>query len=190
MKRIIPVLLLLLAACSREIPITSQPIIPPESPPAALPSSGMETVTDIPASIFPPASALPAGPVTIVALGDSLTEGDGDETGRGYTVRLLDMVNAIRPGSTITNFGMSGWNSDALINGDQGLSGQLTRALGELEIAKSQGRAAVALVWIGSNDLWYLYEYNEGTNENDSLDAEHFASNLEVILGQLRNAGA
>ncbi len=190
MKRIIPVLLLLLAACSREIPITSQPIILPESPPTALTSSGMETVTAIPASIFPPASTLPAGPVTMLALGDSLTEGDGDDTGRGYTMRLLDMVNAIRPGSTITNFGLSGWNSDALINGDQGLSGQLPLSLGELEIAKLQGRAAVALVWIGSNDLWYLYEYNEGTNENDSLDAEHFASNLDVILGQLRNAGA
>jgi len=190
MKRIILVLSFLLAACSQEIPVTSQPIIITEAPQATLPPTVVaEEVTSIPAIDLPPASALPAGPVTMVALGDSLTQGDGDDTGRGYTLRLLDMVNAIRPGSTMTNFGQSGWNSDALINGDQGLSGQLPRSLEELEIAAAEGRGAVALVWIGSNDLWYLYEFGEGTNENDALDAEHFASNLDVILGQLRGAG-
>jgi lysophospholipase L1-like esterase len=100
------------------------------------------------------------------------------------------MVNAIRLGSTMTNLGQSGWNSDALINGDQGLSGQLPRALEELETAVAEGRGAVALVWIGSNDLWYLYEFGEGTDENDALDAEHFAANMDMILGQLRATGA
>ena len=137
-----------------------------------------------------PATNLPSGPVTMVALGDSLTQGDGDDTGHGYTGRLLDMVNALRPGSTMTNLGQSGWNSDALINGDQGLSGQLPQALQELETAVAEGRGAVALVWIGSNDLWYLYEYGEGSDENDAVDTEHFAANMDVILGQLRAAGA
>ena len=189
MKRIILVLSFLLTACSQEIPLTSQPIIVSEAPRSTLPPA-VEEVTSIPAIELPPTSALPAGPVTMVALGDSLTQGDGDDTGRGYTVRLLDMVNAKRPGSTMNNLGQSGWNSDALINGDQGLSGQLTRSLGELEIAAAEGRGPVALVWIGSNDLWYLYEFGEGTNENDILDAEHFASNMDVILGRLRAAGA
>jgi lysophospholipase L1-like esterase len=90
----------------------------------------------------------------------------------------------------MTNLGQSGWNSDALINGDQGLSGQLPRALEELETAVAEGRGAVALVWIGSNDLWYLYEFGEGSDENDALDAEHFAANLDMILGQLGAAGA
>lgn len=190
MKRIILVLSFLLTACSQEIPLTSQPIITTEAPQATLVPTVVEEVTSIPAIDLPPASALPSGPVAMVALGDSLTQGDGDDTGPGYTLRLLDMVNAIRPGSTMTNFGQSGWNSDALIKGDQGLSGQLTRSLGELEIAAAEGRGAVALVWIGSNDLWYLYEFGEGTNENDALDAEHFASNMDVILGELRAAGA
>jgi lysophospholipase L1-like esterase len=190
MKRIILVLSFLLTACSQEIPLTSQPIIITEAPQATLVPTVVEEVTSIPTIDLSPTSALPPGPVTMVALGDSLTQGDGDDTGRGYTLRLLDMVNAIRPGSTMTNFGQSGWNSDALINGDQGLSGQLTRSLGELEIAAAEGRGAVALVWIGSNDLWYLYEFGEGSNENDALDAEHFASNMDVILGQLRGAGA
>ena len=190
MKRIFLVLWVLLTACSQETPLTSQPIIITETPQATLPPTEVEEVTSIPAIDLPTAAALPAGPVAMVALGDSLTQGDGDDTGRGYTLRLLDMVNAIRPGSTMTNFGQSGWNSDALINGDQGLSGQLTRSLEELEIAAAEGRGAVALVWIGSNDLWYLYEFGEGSDENDALDAEHFASNMDVILGQLSAAGA
>ncbi len=194
MKRIILVLSFLLAACSQEVPLTSQPFIPTETSQATFPSTVVEeaTATLIPAPTFdfPPAAALPPGPVTMVALGDSLTQGDGDDTGRGYTVRLLDMVNAVRPGSTMTNFGQSGWNSDALLNGDQGFTGQVMRAVAELENAKSQGHAAVALVWIGSNDLWYLYEFGEGSDENDSLDAEHFASNMDSILTQLRATGA
>ncbi len=196
MKRIFLILSFLLAACSQEIPLTSPPFIPSDTPrPTASPTLVVEataTLTPIPlpTATFSPPSALPAGPVTMVALGDSLTQGDGDDTGRGYTVRLLDMVNAIRPGSTMTNFGQSGWNSDALINGDQGFSGQVTRAVGELENARSQGQGAVALVWIGSNDLWYLYEYGEGSDENDALDAEHFAANMDTILTQLRGTGA
>ena len=195
MKRIILILSFLLAACSQEVPLTSQPFIPTETLiPTQVPTVVVEPTlvpTEIiPTATFAPPSAIPPGPVTMVALGDSLTQGDGDDTGRGYTVRLLDMVNAVRPGSAITNFGQSGWNSDALINGDQGFSGQVQRSVGELENARSQGRGAVALVWIGSNDLWYLYEYGEGSNENDSLDAEHFASNMDTILSQLRGTGA
>lgn len=195
MKRIILILTILLTACSQAIPLTSEPILlPTEAPleptlPAALTPEEL-TVTPVPTFVYAPPAPLPAGPVSMVAIGDSLTQGDGDDTGRGYTVRLLDMVNTVRPGSTMTNFGQSGWNSEAVINGDQGLSGQLTRSLGELQIATSQGRAAVALVWIGSNDLWYLYEYGEGTDENDSADAENFAANIENIISQLRGAGA
>jgi lysophospholipase L1-like esterase len=196
MKRIILVLSFLLTACAQETPVTSPPIMITETPQANLPPTAAVEgatpipATQVPATDLPPAVTLPAGPVTIVALGDSLTQGDGDDTGRGYTQRLLDMVNAIRPGSTMTNLGQSGWNSDALINGDQGLSGQLPRALEELETAAAEGRGAVALVWIGSNDLWYLYEFGEGTDENDAVDAEHFAANMDMILGQLRAAGA
>ncbi|MCE9647520.1 MAG: SGNH/GDSL hydrolase family protein [Chloroflexi bacterium] len=131
--------------------------------------------------------ALPSGPVTLVALGDSLTQGDGDDTGRGYVGRLVDLVNMLRPGSSAVNLGQSGWNSDALINGDQGLPGQLGRAVKELQSARQQERASIALVWIGSNDLWYLYEYGgDGSDAGDAKDVEHFAANLDVILSALR----
>ena len=138
-----------------------------------------------------PAAPLPAGPVHIVALGDSLTQGDGDDSGRGYPGRLLDMLNSVRPDSTITNLGQSGWSSDALINGDQGLESQLTRAVNELQAETSQGQAALALVWIGSNDLWYLYEYGGDIDDaGDASDAQRFEANIDTILSQLRGTGA
>ena len=93
MKRIILVLSFLLTACSQEVPVTSRPLIITESPQATLPPTVAKEVTSIPTIDLQPASALPAGPITMVALGDSLTQGDGDDTGRGYTLRLLDKVN-------------------------------------------------------------------------------------------------
>jgi len=38
--------------------------------------------------------------------------------------------------------------------------------------------------------LWYLYEYGEGSQENDQIDADRFSANLDTILGQLTKAGA
>ena len=90
----------------------------------------------------------------------------------------------------MTNLGQAGWNSDALINGDQGIESQLDRAVVELESAVSEGRGAIALVWIGSNDLWYLYENGEGSDENDLADINHFLTNMTTILSSLRETGA
>ena len=156
MKKYILLFALLLSACNLPGSTLSTEPATEESKSEA-PQTADATQADINPSIdVLPAAPLPAGPVHIVALGDSLTQGDGDDSGRGYPGRLLEMVNAVRPDSTLTNFGQSGWSSDALINGDQGLESQLTRAVGELQNATAQGKAALALVWIGSNDLWYL----------------------------------
>ena len=192
MKRLILVLVILCAACSLPVqgsaPQTDTPQVLTDVPQVTqLP---VLDVTSTPPVGLPPILALPAGPISMVALGDSLTQGDGDDSGRGYPGRILDMVNKVRPGSTMTNLGQSGWNSDALINGDQGIESQLTRAVAELGSAITQGRGAVAFVWIGSNDLWYLYEYGDGSDENDASDAAHFSSNMDTILGQLRGTGA
>jgi lysophospholipase L1-like esterase len=192
MKLFILVLAILLTACSlavpRDVPQTDVPQLVTDVP--AMTQSPALDVTSTPPVDLPPASALPAGPISMVALGDSLTQGDGDDSGRGYPGRVLNMVNAVRPGSTLTNLGQSGWNSDALINGDQGIESQLTRAVKQLQSVTAQGRGAVAFVWIGSNDLWYLYEYGEGSDENDASDAAHFSSNMDTILGQLHGKGA
>jgi hypothetical protein len=44
-----------------------------------------------------PAAALAGGPVTVIALGDSLTAGDGDDAGKGFVGRLTQAI-AARPG--------------------------------------------------------------------------------------------
>lgn len=196
MKHIIILLIVLLSACTQEIPNAITPLPPVEFPTPT--STGTSTlIPTIEATftpepiVFPPATALPAGPISMIAIGDSLTEGDTDETRRGYPGRIITLVNELRPGSSITNFGKSGWNSDALIEGDQGLLGQLPRTLDEIRIFKSQGRGIVVFVWIGSNDLWYLYEYGGDIgDEQETQDLEHFSANIDIILSELRNAGA
>lgn len=187
MKKYILLFVLLLSACSFPSSAATEPSIEEvsQTEPSAPTEDNSSAVT------LPPAAPLPAGPVHIVALGDSLTQGDGDDSGRGYPGRLLEMVNAVRPDSTLSNFGQSGWSSDALINGDQGLESQLTRAVSELQDASSQGKAALALVWIGSNDLWYLYEFGGDIDDaGDASDAQRFEANIDTILSQLRGTGA
>ncbi len=204
MNRLIPLLFLiglLLACAGPTLPgaTTAPTNLPPaptlETPPTVEPpTEGAEAEPT--ASLASPATqpsqpaAIPPGPITMVALGDSLTQGDGDDSGRGYPGRLLDRVNAARPGSTMTNLGQSGWNSDALINGDQGIDSQLNRAVTKLQQATADGKAAVAFVWIGSNDLWYAYEYVDASDETDAQDADRYAHNIDLILSQLRGTGA
>lgn len=192
MKKYILLFVLLLSACSFPSSAATEPSIEEGSETDASQTEQPAPSEDnSPAVTLPPAAPLPAGPVHMVALGDSLTQGDGDDSGRGYPGRLLEMVNAVRPDSTLTNFGQSGWSSDALINGDQGLESQLTRAVSELQDASSQGKAALALVWIGSNDLWYLYEFGGDIDDaGDASDAQRFEANIDTILSQLRGTGA
>lgn len=205
MRRFVLLTFLLLAACRQEItsdanaPALTLPPTLEAVPTVAVPTEAVLEITSTPTTIpatptlvsFPSAQALPAGPIGILTMGDSLTQGDGDETGRGYPGRLLEKVTQLRPASTLSNFGQSGWNSDALINGDQGRFGQLPLAIDESKVILSRGRGALVLLWIGSNDLWYLYEYGGDVTSGQELqDAEHFASNLDLILVPLREAGA
>jgi len=139
------------------------------------------------------AEGVAAGPVTVIALGDSLTEGSGDSEGTGYPARLERLIDAARPGSTVTNLGRSGWDSTNLISGQDGTPGELPAALSAIEAAIGEGRGAIATVLIGSNDLWYAYEYGaeSGTTASDENDVlGRFRSNLNTICQQLAEAGA
>lgn len=194
MKRIFMIAALILTACRQEIS-TNAPVPVVTSGYITVTPTEPPTPTPVPATptpmTFPQPLALPAGPVSLVAIGDSLTQGDGDDTGRGYPGRLLELVSLLRPGSTLTNFGQSGWTSDALIAGDQGFLGQLPRAVDEATSATSQGRGAVVCVWIGSNDLWYLYEYGgDVTDDQEAEDLERFSANITKALIDLRGANA
>jgi lysophospholipase L1-like esterase len=130
---------------------------------------------------------LPAGSLRIVTLGDSLTEGVGDESaeGGGFPRRLLSAVGGIRPGTTLLNVGHSGWSSTDLITG-----------IGDVPSELEQAVAAdpdIATLWIGSNDLFGLYEYGppSGTTADlEAADLDNFAANIETILARLDQTGA
>ncbi len=105
--------------------------------------------------------------ITLVTVGDSLTEGAGDDgsSGGGYPARLLSMLQAAYPGSTLFNLGISGDTTQDLINK------QLSTAVADLNAAPP-GNLKIALVWIGSNDLFGLY--------NDSVCADYYSGNMDT----------
>ena len=145
------------------------------------------TETPTAATAVPP---LPSGPITVVALGDSLTEGAEDNREEdGYPGRLIKQIAALRPDSNMLNFGHSGWNSDALISGDQGLPSELDEAITAISKGVVAPRPSIALVWIGSNDLFYLYEYNDPDEAAEQADLDHYSQNLDTILSSFSEIG-
>ncbi|MGC1375754.1 MAG: SGNH/GDSL hydrolase family protein [Anaerolineales bacterium] len=186
--RVLPVILLLACACAVSPRASNSP--QPPTVEAASPAP----ITDTPSApataektISPPQaeSALPPGPLSIVSLGDSLTQGDGDDSGvGGYPPRLQALVDGLRPGSKVENLGRSGWTSTDLINGLNGEPSQLDAAVA--------AKAHIATVWIGSNDLWYLYEYGPDpmTAEAEQADLQTYEANINIILGRLTRSGA
>jgi lysophospholipase L1-like esterase len=141
-------------------------------------------------------TTLAAGPVTVVALGDSLTAGDGDDSGQGgYAGRVAEAIatRAGREGSTLVNLGQSGWTSDGLVSGQDGAPGELGLAVDAVRTAKAGGAAVLATVLIGSNDLWYVYEYGpEGgtTAAEEDAAVDTYRANLDRTVGELQAAGA
>jgi lysophospholipase L1-like esterase len=127
--------------------------------------------------------------VHLVALGDSLTEGDGDDGGGGFPARLELFLQGVRSGSTVRNLGRSGWTSEGLIQGVNGEPGQLSQALARLDEISG---AKVATLWIGSNDLWYLYDARDEpmTDEQEQENLIAYTENVRTVVAQLHGAGA
>jgi lysophospholipase L1-like esterase len=142
------------------------------------------TDSSIPAAQAP-GTTLPPGALTIAALGDSLTAGDGDDSDRGgYPGRLQALIASTRPGTRVINLGRSGWSSTDLIGGQGGEPSQLAAAAAE--------HPNIALLWIGSNDLWNLYEYGPEpmTADAERADLAAYEANMDTILRRLSGAGA
>lgn len=129
-------------------------------------------------------------PITIVTIGDSLTAGDGDsEREGGYPARLIEMLTPLYPGSTISNLAISGDTTQDLVNK------QLNSAVTLLDNAPA-GSIKMALVWIGSNDLFGLYasdvcsEYYTSTEQCEEIEMGYTVENIHKILSDLESAGA
>lgn len=90
--------------------------------------------------------------VNIVAIGDSLTQGVGDETGNGGYVGILQerLNNAENPTVQITNLGKRGNRTDQLIK----------RLEEEEEVILAMEDADVILITIGANDIMQIFQQN------------------------------
>lgn len=136
-----------------------------------------------------PTPTLDVRPVTLVTLGDSLTEGDKDDSvdGGGWPRRIRSILAAQRPGSQVINFARAGWTSSDLLYGANGEPNQIDRAVDELRRATG---VKIATVWIGTNDLFYLYEFGDPTPDEERVDRDRFIANLDETLRRLSDTGA
>ncbi|MCO1655301.1 SGNH/GDSL hydrolase family protein [Pseudonocardia humida] len=170
-------LLLVLTGCSAQ-PVAGTPYAVGGTP-------STDAVTAAPTALAP-------GPVTVIALGDSLTAGDGDDSGLGFAGRLVETIAARpgREGSSLVDLGQSGWDSTAMVDGQEGSPAPLAQAV---DAARAAAPAAVlATVLIGSNDLWYAYSGAENPTPRADEDAvvATYRANLDRTVRELRAAGA
>lgn len=200
MKRFLPVLLILLTSCRQEINSNVNTLAVTLPPPeiSVVPTDAIEmepTPTIAPATAtpvsFPLPDELPAGSISMIAMGDSLTVGVGDELSGGYVNRLLTKLISIRPDVTVTNFAQPDWDSGLIITGVDGRLGQLQLAVDVVKVSQSHDRSTLALLWTGNYDIWKLYSSSaEVTAEMEQQDVQRFAANLTQMLSVLRGEGA
>jgi lysophospholipase L1-like esterase len=117
--------------------------------------------------------------LTVVALGDSLTRGTGDETGKGYVGDVIDeMKKRTKQPVTLLNLGINGQRSD-----------QLTKQVQQKEVQRQIQRADILLVTIGGNDL---FRGGQGLMDfqttNVAAVEKKYLKNLTLIFQQIRAA--
>ncbi|MCM3690533.1 SGNH/GDSL hydrolase family protein [Neobacillus niacini] len=115
----------------------------------------------------------------IVALGDSLTRGTGDETGKGYVGVLMDEIKEkSKQEVRLTNLGISGQVSD-----------QLKEQIQQTEVKRQIQTADMVLVTMGGNDLFRggqgLLEFNP---EDITEIEKNFLENMNFIFQQIRTS--
>jgi lysophospholipase L1-like esterase len=113
----------------------------------------------------------------ILALGDSLTRGTGDEAGKGYVGYLIDQLQEKSEEEiSFLNLGVKGYRSDQLLD--------LVKQKATHRQAKN---ADTILITIGGNDLFQsgqtLMEFNQ-TTINKLKEA--YLNNLQEIITELR----
>ena len=145
---------------------------PPTAPAGETPAPSAAPA--VPTQPLPEPTALPtpmaqqqSGAFRWVALGDSLTEGDGkSDEERRYTNLLLARLKTVRPQADLHNLGKSGWTLEQMIEG------QLPTALGE--------NPDLVSIWIGANDVIY---FNPG--DDMSASAASFERQLDAAVSQI-----
>lgn len=115
----------------------------------------------------------------IVAIGDSLTEGIGDEMNNGgYVGILTDTINQDRDLVEIENYGKQGNRTD-----------QLIARLEDAEITASLKEADIILITIGANDIMRIFKENftNLTLDKFSSEQESYEDRLHEIFTTMRS---
>ncbi|PLT35276.1 GDSL family lipase [Bacillus sp. V5-8f] len=126
-----------------------------------------------------PVNEMDGQELTIVALGDSLTRGTGDETGKGYVGLVTEDVKKRFEGKvTVHNLGINGQTSR-----------ELRKQVKQREVRRQLGAADTILITIGGNDLFRggqtLLDYSPGSLSKLQVN---FIQNLTSILKDVRGA--
>jgi lysophospholipase L1-like esterase len=115
--------------------------------------------------------------IRIVSIGDSLTQGVGDETENGGYVGILDHTfDDQNLNITIENFGKKGNRSD-----------QLLKRLGKKEIETSIKDANIVLITIGANDIMHVVKNNWTNLHLDPFEEErvNYVERLTTIFNKI-----
>ncbi|WP_342430785.1 SGNH/GDSL hydrolase family protein [Neobacillus sp. FSL H8-0543] len=117
--------------------------------------------------------------LSIVTLGDSLTRGTGDETGKGYVGILMDEIKKkSKQEVQLTNLGIVGQRSN-----------QLKKQVQQTEVQRQIQTADLILVTIGGNDLFRGGQGLEDFNTEEIVEIEKkYLENITSILQQIRGA--
>ncbi len=118
---------------------------------------------------------------TLVALGDSLTRGTGDETGKGYVGTVAEeLEKKFDQKINVQNLGIKGLVSD-----------QLVEQIKEQEVRRQIGAADAILMTIGGNDLFQqggtLFNLNQ---ETISEIKTNYIMNVDEIFQEIRQINA
>lgn len=116
--------------------------------------------------------------VHVVALGDSLTRGTGDVSGKGYVGLVTRQLKEdLSPREiVVSNLGINGQTS-----------AQLLQQLGQQNIGQQVGTADIILMTIGGNDLFQQGEtlFNLNLENVEQLRTQYLA-NLQQIFTKIR----
>lgn len=114
----------------------------------------------------------------LVALGDSLTYGVGDQSGEGYAENLEEVINEKRDEPlTVYNYGIPGQQTDGLL-----------AQLKDDEVKTALKNAEYFTVFIGTNDLIKTNGGDLNPLYDDRIQAgqEDYKKNLQDILSIIR----
>lgn len=119
--------------------------------------------------------------IKIVALGDSLTKGLGDDTGKGYAGNIEDEVKQrTKKRVSLVNLAINGQTSI-----------QLKQQVQEPEVQRQISSADFILVTIGGNDLFRggqgLLDYQ---SKNIAIIEKKYLTNLQFIFRQIRQVNS